>query len=155
LLAADCLYCIHFHKRKADGMKSIFPAVCCLVVAAGCGDTRAPSAATGQADRSTSANQLSGNTGVNVRDRKPDAVTPLNQNENEQDVTMTASIRKQVVAAKMSTDATNVKIITQNGHVTLRGPVDSVDEKSRILKIAEGIAGAKNVDNQLEIAEQR
>jgi osmotically-inducible protein OsmY len=47
-------------------------------------------------------------------------------------------------------DARNVKIITIDGHVTLRGPVNSAEEKRQIGEIANQIAGAGNVDNQLE-----
>ena len=50
----------------------------------------------------------------------------------------------------MSVDAKNAKIITKDGHVTLRGPVNSTEEKRLIGEIAERIAGARNVDNQLE-----
>ena len=64
----------------------------------------------------------------------------------------TAQIRKEIIAdSGMTTDAKNVKIITLNGHVTLRGPVNSAHEKSRIAEIADRIASAGNVDNQLEV----
>jgi hyperosmotically inducible protein len=53
----------------------------------------------------------------------------------------------------MSTDAHNVKIITKDRHVTLRGPVKSEDEKKRIEEIAQDVAGSGNVDNQLEFAD--
>jgi len=92
------------------------------------------------------------NTGVNVRDRASTAKTPFDQNENKADIRITAEIRKQVVATKMSVDAQNVKIITQDGKVTLRGPVDSDEEKRSIEEIAVNIAGADKVDNQLEVA---
>jgi osmotically-inducible protein OsmY len=52
----------------------------------------------------------------------------------------------------MSTYAHNVKIITQDGKVTLKGPVRSEDEKTNIAKKATAIAGERNVDNQLEVA---
>jgi osmotically-inducible protein OsmY len=67
-------------------------------------------------------------------------------------VNTTAQIRKEIIAAKdMSVDARNVKIITIDGHVTLRGPVNTAEEKHLIGEIAERIAGAGNVDNQLEV----
>ena len=91
------------------------------------------------------------NTGVNVRDRNGDAKTPLDQNENKTDIGITADIRKRVVDTKMSTDAHNVKIITQDGRVTLRGPVKSGDEKKSIEEIARAVAGDTNVDSQLEV----
>ena len=64
---------------------------------------------------------------------------------------ITADIRKRVVDTKMSTNAQNVKIVTQDGHVTLRGPVKSDEERTRIGKFAEEVAGSGNVDNQLEV----
>jgi osmotically-inducible protein OsmY len=102
-----------------------------------------PAATTEPADRT--------NTGVNVRDRASTAKTPLDQNENKADVKITADIRKRVVDARMSTDAHNVKIITQDGMVTLRGPVKTEEEKQKIEEIALAVAGADKVDSQLEV----
>lgn len=91
------------------------------------------------------------NTGVNVRDRDSTAKTPIDQNENTTDIKITADIRKRVVDTKMSVNAQNVKIITQDGMVTLRGPVKTEDEKQTIEQIALDVAGADKVDNQLEV----
>ena len=93
----------------------------------------------------------SDNSGVNKRDRDTNAKTPFDQNENKVDIGITASIRKSVVDTKMSTNAQNVKIITQDGVVTLRGPVKTEDEKSRIEEIARNVAGVKAVNSQLEV----
>jgi hyperosmotically inducible protein len=54
----------------------------------------------------------------------------------------------------MSVTAHNMKIITQDGKVTLRGPVKSDDEKKQIEKIARSVAGNDNVDSQLEVEKQ-
>jgi osmotically-inducible protein OsmY len=51
----------------------------------------------------------------------------------------------------MSVSAKNVKIITIDGHVTLRGPVNTAEEKRLIGEIADRIARSENVDNQLEV----
>ena len=91
------------------------------------------------------------NTGVNVRDRESTAKTPLDQKENKADIAITADIRKQIVEAKMSVNAHNVKVITQDGKVTLRGPVKTAAEKSKIEEIARAVAGNNNVDNQLDV----
>ena len=91
------------------------------------------------------------NTGINARDRDSTAKTPIDQNENKADIKITADIRKRVVDTKMSVNAQNVKIITQDGKVTLRGPVQTEDEKQRIEKFAMDVAGANNVDSQLEV----
>jgi hyperosmotically inducible periplasmic protein len=92
------------------------------------------------------------NTGRNVRDRSGATLTPGDQSESEADRTLTQRIRQAVVADdSLSTTAHNVKIITANGVVTLRGPVNSAKEKATIDAKAQQIAGATKVKNQLEI----
>ena len=92
------------------------------------------------------------NTGRNVRDRGGDTVTPGDQANNKADLNLTQKIRKAIMADKsLSTNAKNVKIITANGIVTLRGPVNTPQEKATIEAKAQSIAGANNIDNQLEI----
>jgi hyperosmotically inducible periplasmic protein len=93
------------------------------------------------------------NSGKNVRDRQENARTPGDQSNAKSDVAITKAVRKAVVADKaLSTNAHNVKIITTNGVVTLRGPVKSPEEKDTIGAKAKQVAGVKSVDNQLEIA---
>ena len=82
-------------------------------------------------------------------------MTPLDQNENKKDIGITADIRKQVVDAKLSVNARNVKIVTQDGKVTLRGPVATAEEKSTIEAIARKVAGDDKVDNQLDVASSK
>jgi len=92
------------------------------------------------------------NTGRNVRDRGGATLTPGDQSESKADRTLTQRIRQAVMADKsLSTNAKNVKIITVNGIVTLRGPVNSPQEKDKIEAKAQRIAGVDKVDNQLEI----
>ncbi|WP_437680853.1 BON domain-containing protein [Sorangium sp. So ce131] len=92
------------------------------------------------------------NTDKNDRDRDPAALTPGDQGENETDRTITQKIRQAVVANDgFSMNAKNVKIITNGQVVTLRGPVKNDKEKADIAAIAQGIAGVKQVDNQLEV----
>jgi len=93
------------------------------------------------------------NTGRNVQDRNEATKTPGDQSENEADRTITQTIRKAITADdSLSTNAKNVKIITNNGTVTLRGPVKSEKEKADIEAKAKQVAGVRNVDNQLEVA---
>ena len=93
------------------------------------------------------------NTGKNVRDRNEGAKTAGDQSENEADRKITQEIRKSIVDDdKLSTNAQNVKIITNDGQVTLRGPVKSEQEKKEIETKAKQIAGVKKVENQLEVA---
>jgi len=93
------------------------------------------------------------NTARNVRDRNNRTLTPLDQGNGQADLATTAQIRKEIIAGKdMSMNAKNVKVITKNGQVTLRGPVNSVEEKRIIGEIAIRIARPGSVDNQLEVS---
>ena len=92
------------------------------------------------------------NTKTNDRDRNPAQPTADQQKENRPDRDITRDIRQSITQDKsLSTYAHNVKIISQNGMVTLKGPVRSEEEKSRIEAKAAEIAGKENVTSQLEI----
>ena len=92
------------------------------------------------------------NTERNVRDRDSSTLTPLDQGNSQADIDTTARIRKAIIATDgMSMNAKNVKIITMNGHVTLRGPVNTAEEKRLIGEIADRSTHSGNVDNQLEV----
>ncbi len=92
------------------------------------------------------------NTARNVREREGDTPTPMSQGESEGDRTITQQIRKAVVDNdSLSTNAHNVKIITEDGVVTLRGPVETPQEKSSIVAAAQGAPGVKRVNDQLEV----
>lgn len=92
------------------------------------------------------------NTAVNERDRKSQTMTPLDQGNGKQDLDITQQIRKSVMADKsLSFAAKNVKIITNGGKVTLRGPVNTAEERAAIDAAARKVAGSGNVDNQIEI----
>jgi len=92
------------------------------------------------------------NTERNVQDRSGATLTPGDQSESKADLDLTQRVRQAVLANdSLSTNAHNVKIITSNGVVTLRGPVNSTKEKATIDAKAQQIAGATKVDNQLEI----
>ena len=108
----------------------------------------------GAADKSTAtpSQMAPDNTGRNVRDRNGDTLTSGDQSENQADRTLTQQIRRELMADRsLSTDAKNIKIVTINGVVTLRGPVNTPQEKATIEAKAQSIAGANNVDSQLEI----
>jgi hyperosmotically inducible periplasmic protein len=92
------------------------------------------------------------NTEVNVRDKDNTTLTPEDQKETESDIKITADIRQAIIKNKsLSVDAQNVKIITRNGVVTLRGPVGTKKESKKLKKIAKHTPGVLKVDNQLEI----
>ena len=93
------------------------------------------------------------NTGKNVRDRNDATLTPGDQGTSPADRDITQKVRKGVVSSTndYSMVAKNIKIMTVNGKVTLRGPVKTDAEKAGIESIAKTIAGDGNVDNQLEV----
>ena len=93
------------------------------------------------------------NTAVNKRDRNPGEATADQQKTNAADRALTAKIRKDVIADKsLSTYAHNVKIISQNGTVTLKGPVHSDDEVTSIMAKATDVAGSPDkVVNQMSV----
>jgi len=92
------------------------------------------------------------NTKVNERDRSSAALTPMDQENGKTDLKITQQIRQAVMAnGSLSFTAKNVKIITQGGKVTLRGPVKSEQERSDIEAAARKVAGVTEVDNQLEV----
>ena len=93
------------------------------------------------------------NTKVNKADRANGAVTAEQQKENAADRDLTKKIRQAVVGDKsLSTYAHNVKIVSQNGQVTLKGPVRSDAEKASIEAKATEIAGAGKVTNEITVA---
>ena len=107
-------------------------------------------------DRATTAAEAqrpADNTGRNVRDRNDKTLTPEDQSNDKADVELTRRIRRAIVADdSLSTQAHNVKIITTKDGVTLRGPVASEEERASVAAKAKEVAGARKVDNQLEIA---
>jgi hypothetical protein len=81
--------------------------------------------------------------------------TPEDQSEKPEDIRITAAIRRAVIDdANLSTVAKNCKIITSNGVVTLRGAVNSEEERSSIDSKARAVAGVSSVTNELEIKPQ-
>src|SRR5262249_40118286 len=105
------------------------------------------------ATSSSAAQVPADNTGRNVRDRDESALTADQQSNSESDVDITREIRRQIVTDKsLSTSAHNVKIVTVDGVVTLRGPVASSQERTAIAQTAKKVAGVSKVDNQLEVA---
>jgi hyperosmotically inducible periplasmic protein len=93
------------------------------------------------------------NTKVNQRDRNQNEPTADQQKENSNDRELARQIRRAIVKDKsLSTDAHNVKIIAQNGSVTLKGAVKSDEEKQAIESKATEVAGAGKVTSELQVA---
>jgi len=92
------------------------------------------------------------NSAKNARDRSGQTMTSGDQSNSSNDVKITDTIRKAVVADKsLSMMEKNVKIITVGGKVTLRGPVHTPKAKDLIANIAKQAGGSVTIDNQLEV----
>lgn len=97
-------------------------------------------------------NKDADNTDRNVRDRDMKTLTPGDQLENQNDITLTQKIRQAIIAdGALSTNAKNIKIITINGVVTLRGPVASTAEKDNIEQKATSVQGVKRIVSEIEV----
>lgn len=93
------------------------------------------------------------NTAQNHGALRKDAVTAEKQRNSKDDVTILASIRKSIMEEKtLSMNAKNVKILYSKGLVTLRGPVDSDAEKSRVAELAKDCSGVSSVKNLITVA---
>jgi osmotically-inducible protein OsmY len=93
------------------------------------------------------------NTSVNKRDRAKGEPTADQQKDNKSDREVARDIRRALVADKsLSTYAHNVKIIAENGEVTLKGPVRSEDEKRAVEAKAAEVAGHRNVKSEISVA---
>jgi hyperosmotically inducible protein len=104
------------------------------------------------ADKAPNDQHASDNTARNKRDRNDATVTPPDQSNESSDLELTAKIRRAVMDADgLSFTARNVKIIATGGQVTLRGPVKTPAEKSRVEDVARKAAGAARVVSQLEV----
>jgi len=88
----------------------------------------------------------------NSQQNKAQTPTADNQPNAKSDRITTANVRKAIIADKnLSTYAHNVKIITSNGQVTLKGPVKSEEEKQQVFSDATGAISSDKVTNQLTV----
>lgn len=92
------------------------------------------------------------NTSINKQDRKEGEVTADQQGQSKSDLETTKKLREAIVGEEsFSQYAHNIKIITRDGNVTLKGPVKSQKEKIEIEKKAIKLVGKKNMDSELEV----
>lgn len=131
----------------------------CAALAAACNkdnsaDTTRTTSATPPTTGTTA--ETADNTKLNERDRNGATLTPGDQNNNKPDIAITAQVRKQLMSDDaLSTDAKNVKVVTQGGVVVLRGTVKSDAEKSAVGSKASGVAGVKSVENDLDVVPEK
>jgi len=92
------------------------------------------------------------NTTMNSRDKGAPSQTPQTQSNAKADRELLASVRRTIVKDKsLSVTAHNIKILAEGGVVTLRGPVQSDDEKRKVEALAKSVAGVTSVDNKVDI----
>jgi hyperosmotically inducible periplasmic protein len=92
------------------------------------------------------------NAATNERDRSGETKTSGDQSNSSADLKITQAIRRALMKdSELSTTAKNIKIITDNGQVTLRGPVNNAQEKAKIGQLARSAAGGAKVDDQLDV----
>jgi len=96
------------------------------------------------------------NTAVNQRDRSGGAKTSGDQSNSVANLKITQAIRRALMKeAELSTTAKNIKVITINGQVTLRGPVKTTQEKAKIAQLARSAAGGAQIVDQLDVNESK
>ena len=92
------------------------------------------------------------NTATNERDRSGETQTSGDQSNSSADLKITQAIRQALVKdGELSMTAKNIKIIADNGQVTLRGPVKNAQEKAKIDQLARSAAGGAKIVDQLDV----
>jgi hyperosmotically inducible periplasmic protein len=96
------------------------------------------------------------NTATNERDRSGETKTSGDQSNSSADLQITQAIRQALMKDnELSMTAKNIKIITANGQVTLRGPVKTAQEKAKIGQTARSAASGVQIDDQLDVKESK
>jgi osmotically-inducible protein OsmY len=96
------------------------------------------------------------NTKTNQRDRSKTQPTADQAKNKTTDLQMMQQIRKSIMEDKtLSTYAHNVKIVAQDGKVTLKGPVRTDEEKTTVVKLATDVAGSGNVTDEITVAPKK
>ena len=96
------------------------------------------------------------NTATNERDRSGETKTSGDQSNSSADLKITRAIRQALMKDReLSTTAKNIKVITADGQVTLRGPVKTAQEKAKVDQSARSAAGGAQIDDQLEVKESK
>lgn len=92
------------------------------------------------------------NSEMNVRDKSNVTATPQDQSNSAGDRKLLSLVRRNIVHEKsLSMSAHNIKIMTSDGVVTLRGPVKNKEEKVKLEKVTLDTPGVKSIDDQLDV----
>lgn len=114
--------------------------------------TTSPSSPTSTESRSSDETAPSTTTTATQRNRDENTMTPSARNENESDKAITQKVRQIIVKERdLSTNAKNIKIITVEGIVTLRGTVNNEKERGIVLNKTRSVTGVNGVNDQLEV----
>jgi hyperosmotically inducible periplasmic protein len=131
-----------FRFRQGEDMRKIVSTTACFMVSM-TSMTIAIAQDTPKAD----------NTAQNKGATRRSAVTAQKQGNSKSDIAVLAELRKTVVADRdLSMDAKNVKILYHRGLATLRGPVDSEEEKTKVYELIKASNGVTSVKNLLTVA---
>ena len=96
------------------------------------------------------------NTAMNQRDRSGETKTSGDQSNNSADLKTTQAVRQALMKDnELSMTAKNIKVITSNGQVTLRGPVNSAQEKAKVDQIAKSAASGARVVDELDVKQAK
>ncbi|HEX4652943.1 MAG TPA: BON domain-containing protein [Candidatus Udaeobacter sp.] len=96
------------------------------------------------------------NTATNQRDRSGDTQTSGDQSNSSDDLKITQAVRQALMKdSELSTTAKNIKVVTANGQVTLRGPVKNAQEKAKVAQLASSAAGGARIDNQVDVEDAK
>ncbi|MGO4382583.1 BON domain-containing protein [Pseudoduganella sp. RAF19] len=142
--------------RKAN-MKQVSKKVLRAVLVTALGSSgsiaqAAPIATVSQAPQQGQPTPVADNTKVNSRDKVERSQTPQAQSNAKADRKLLATVRRAIFRDKsLSVMAHNIKILAEGGVVTLRGPVQSDDEKRKVEALAKSVSGVSSVDNKIDI----
>lgn len=96
------------------------------------------------------------NSDMQDRPTMKNEVTSENQSSKDRDLNITKKIRKSLMADEtLSTSAKNIKVITIDGMVTLRGEVDNDQERYKIEQKVKSISGVTQLSNQLQVKQSK
>ena len=94
------------------------------------------------------------NTANNEQEMKKNLASPMDQGNSDRDLGLTKDIRSAIVGAEFSFNAKNVKIISNDGNVTLRGVVESEAEHQAVLKLARAHADPSKITDDIKVNKQ-
>lgn len=96
------------------------------------------------------------NSDINTRDKNGATPTAQTQTNSVSDRNILAAVRRDIVKDKtLSTNAHNIKIMVAKGIVTLRGPVNNEEEKTKLEAITKQVPGVTSIENHLDIKQTK